>query len=610
MLSINEILQGRYRIIRKLGHGGMGAVYEAEDTKRFGKSVALKEILIDFAKIPNPRQQELVRRAFEREAKILTQLEDDAFPKVIEYFLETDRQFLVMELIPGFDLSELLQKRQKPFQLEEVLKWAEQLLDALDYLHTLNPPIIHRDIKPHNLKLNSRRRIKLLDFGIAKDTGAEMSSTMTNETFIGATLNYSPLEQLLRIPLYSDPLKPIYGEKVDDVLVQTADARSDIYALGATLYHLLTNVLPLDAYRRILKVWAGVADPLVPPHHYNSSIPPEISALLVKSMQVERENRFGSAIEMQTALKDAILRERQRKEAVEREKWFIEQEKLRLEREKLEEERRRIEAEHAEYLRQLQAERERQELLKRETEQRRLELEKQRRLENQQHYDSVTITDSEEEIEADVIRTAAEPEITQPAPPARSSKTIDEFDWDKPADTNPTMSATTPSYLEGIDLEIEKQEVVAKPAKEGFIPSTITLTATQKKPAWILPVAAIAVFLFGGVGLTALYMFNNSAATGANKPASNTTVEVPASLPNVVPSVAPELSPTTETNVVNSNSAEETPSVTPIVSETKPSPNMTTPRPQPTVERQLKPQNTPRPRKKKQPTLDDIITDN
>jgi serine/threonine protein kinase len=608
MLSINEILQDRYRIIRKLGHGGMGAVYEAEDTKRFGKSVALKEILIDFAKIPNPRQQELVRRAFEREAKILTQLEDDAFPKVIEYFLETDRQFLVMELIPGFDLSELLQKRQKPFQVEEVLKWAEQLLDALDYLHTLNPPIIHRDIKPHNLKLNSRRRIKLLDFGIAKDTGAEMSSTMTNETFIGATLNYSPLEQLLRIPLYSDPLKPLYGEKVEDVLVQTADARSDIYALGATLYHLLTNVLPLDAYRRILKVWAGGADPLVPPHNYNSSIPPEISALLVKSMQVERENRFGSAMEMQTALKDAILRERQRKEAVEREKWFIEQEKLRLEREKLEEERLRIEAEHAEYLRQLQAERERQELLKRETEQRRLELETQRRLENQQLNDSVTITGDEEEIKADIIPIVAEPIDTQPAQPARSSMTIDEFDWDKPADTNPTTSATTPSYLEGIDLEVEKQEVITKPAKEIFIPATIT--ATEKKPSWILPVAAIAVFLFGCVGLTTLYMFNNSAATNANKPASNTTVEVPASLPNVVPSAAPELSPTTETNVVNSNSADEVPTVSPTVSETTPTPNMTTPRPQPTVERTVKPQKTPRTKKRKQPTLDDIISDN
>lgn len=125
MVAIGDYLQNRYRIVRQLGQGGMGTIYVAEDTKRFGKLVALKEILIDLNKIPDEKQRETVRRAFEREAKLLTQLEHEAFPKVIEYFIEAEHQFLVMELIDGEDLSELLEKRQAAFPLSEALKWTD-----------------------------------------------------------------------------------------------------------------------------------------------------------------------------------------------------------------------------------------------------------------------------------------------------------------------------------------------------------------------------------------------------------------------------------------------------------------------------------------------------
>ena len=140
MLAKDKILQARYRIIRQLGQGGMGAVYEAKD-ERLGSLVALKEILFELENLENAKQQDLFRHAFEREARILANLHHEAFPRVIDYFSETDRQFLVMELMQGDDLNELLEKRGSPFLVAEVLYWAELLLDALDYLHTQNPPI-------------------------------------------------------------------------------------------------------------------------------------------------------------------------------------------------------------------------------------------------------------------------------------------------------------------------------------------------------------------------------------------------------------------------------------------------------------------------------------
>jgi serine/threonine protein kinase len=559
MLAINQILQGRYRIIRQLGRGGMGAVYEAEDMKRFGSSVALKEILLDFARISDIRQQEMVRRAFEREAKILTQLEDDAFPKVIEYFLETDRQFLVMELIKGDDLAELLEKRQCAFPLEDVLKWADQLLDALDYLHTLNPPIVHRDIKPHNLKLNSRRKIKLLDFGIAKDTGAELSSTIANDTFIGATLNYSPLEQLLRVPLYCEPLKSIYGEKVGQTILHTAEARSDIYSLGATLYHLLTNVLPLDAYNRALKIWAMQPDPLPSPHELNSSIPPEISDVLVKSMDVECEHRFATAGEMKAALNEAIFKERQREEIGEREKWLAEQGKTDGARETF--------GEH-------QAN------------------------PNLSSDDATFPNISDYKTEPFI---GLPPVITQPL---RDESPAAE-DWHTDASSTQSTenelstSATAASFLDELNTEPEK-EITPEPVKEKEpVPSDDT-NKSKKNPVLILLVSVIALLMLG-IGVLGFFLINKrNSASGNQTPATNKTVmptNSPPESPSVTPTVeavdspmptpspmeniyatpTPKVAPTSAPTVENSNPATPTPKIvaTPVPTRTKTPPPAT-----------------------------------
>lgn len=302
----DRILQNRYRIVRRLGQGGMGAVYEAID-ERFGEPIALKEITIKVSGLTGERQKDSFIRAFEREAKSLAKANHEAIPYVRDYFFEADRQFLVMELVRGEDLAEMLDKRKMAFPLEDVLSWMTQLLDALDYIHNLEPPIIHRDIKPQNLKLSYRRKIKLLDFGIAKsiDNG---NQTGLDPTFVGATLTYSPIEQLLRViaPSFREFIILGHREKAERVLNQTTDARTDLYSLGATFYHLLTNQAPTDAVERAVAVWSGKTDPLLSPSTLNPLIPPAVSAALLKALEIERENRFSSAIEMLNALDAAV----------------------------------------------------------------------------------------------------------------------------------------------------------------------------------------------------------------------------------------------------------------------------------------------------------------
>ncbi|MEP6900394.1 MAG: serine/threonine-protein kinase [Actinomycetota bacterium] len=338
MLLVNEILHNRYRILRQLGHGGMGAVYEAHDSV-FDTTCALKEIMIA-VNPQNPKQHELILRAFEREAKILAKIKHEAVPHVRDYFTDTNRQFLVMELVEGKDLGGLLEERQTPFPLEDVLRWMEQLLDGLDYLHTQNPPIYHRDLKPQNLKITPRGKIKLLDFGIAKG-GSEPpnSTTINNQTFVAATLNYSPIEQIFRVldPVFREVLTQRFESKIKTVMEQNADARSDLYALGATTYHLLTGVLPIDSLKRMLEVWSNKPDPLDNPTRLNNRIPPEISTFLLKSMEVDHDKRFVSALEMQQALHETLAKIKAREanqmentlELSNQNSWLSEQERLR-----------------------------------------------------------------------------------------------------------------------------------------------------------------------------------------------------------------------------------------------------------------------------------------
>jgi S1-C subfamily serine protease/tRNA A-37 threonylcarbamoyl transferase component Bud32 len=273
MPAPDTVLQGRYRIIRQLGKGGMGAVYEAAD-ERLHRTVALKETLAE---------TDDLKRAFEREARLLANLRHPVLPKVIDHFTEDDGQFLVMEFIPGSDLGELLSKRTRPFSPSEVLRWADDLLDALDYLHTHEPPVIHRDIKPSNLKLTAQGKIVLLDFGLAKGAAGQMTRTTSGMSVIGYTLNYAPLEQ-------------IQGERTSP--------RSDLYSLSATLYQLLTGRVPEDALKRAADLLNDDVDPLPPINQINPEVPAHFSDLLMRALSLKPALRPATAAEMRASLNE------------------------------------------------------------------------------------------------------------------------------------------------------------------------------------------------------------------------------------------------------------------------------------------------------------------
>lgn len=310
MLTVDTILQERYRIVRQLGQGGMGAVYQAVD-ERIDKTVAIKEILLELENTSDKKQQNLIKQAFRREANSLVKARHEAVPDVTDYFSEFEREFLVMEFIEGDDLMKMLQKRKKPFSIEEVFPWIDQLLVALNYLHNLKPPIIHRDIKPQNLKVNEWQKVKLLDFGVAKNT--DKAATITQMTFIGATLSYSPIEQILRVidPMFRELILLKHKDNAENILGQNTDSRCDIFALGATFYHLLTNYPPVDVTKRALEFWEGKGDPLPNPSSINPELSNAISAWLIKSMAIERNDRFANAVEMRKALHDAIAQKDQ-----------------------------------------------------------------------------------------------------------------------------------------------------------------------------------------------------------------------------------------------------------------------------------------------------------
>ena len=272
LLTPDTILQSRYRILQHLGNGGMGAVYEAVDL-RLGHTVALKQTLTS---------DEELWKQFEREARLMARLNHPVLPCVSDYFTEGNRAFFVMQFIEGDDLARILAQQPGPLPRNVVVAWADQLLDALIYLHSRDRQIIHRDIKPHNLKISSEGRIVLLDFGLAKSQPKDSNDSDSCLSLVGYTPRYAPLEQIQ--DLGTSP-------------------RSDIYALGATLYHLFTGVKPPDALTRAAALISAKPNPLKPANEINSAVGPELTAILSKAMAQNPDERYASAIEFREALR-------------------------------------------------------------------------------------------------------------------------------------------------------------------------------------------------------------------------------------------------------------------------------------------------------------------
>ena len=265
-LKNGEVLRGRYKIRERIGQGGMGSIYLAEDTRLQGRQCALKEVEYDRA-LPEKIRDE-AREQFLREATILARLDHPNLPKVSDFFSNGPRDYLVMDYVPGKDLRTLfLEARRKKSFLKEidVLAWADQLANALTFLHNQEPSIVHRDIKPSNLKLMPNGLIKLVDFGLVKILAPE-EVTITIIQGQGTAL-YTPLEQ--------------YGGS--DV---HTDIRSDIYAFGATLYHLLTNESPADARKRFLH-----PESLVPLRQINPAISIRTERAVLWAMSLHPDER-------------------------------------------------------------------------------------------------------------------------------------------------------------------------------------------------------------------------------------------------------------------------------------------------------------------------------
>ncbi len=257
-LSVGQVLENRYRIVSLLGQGGMGAVYRAWDLN-LRVPVALKENL-DLSLIS--------REQFEREALLLAQLNHPNLPRVTNHFTVVGQgQYLVMEFIDGQDLQQVLDARGRLTEAEAV-PIISQIASALAYLHSRPEPVIHRDIKPANIKITSDNRAVLVDFGIAKQFVAEGRTTRGAQA---VTPGFSPPEQ--------------YG-------LGSTDARSDIYATGATLYALLTGQTPVESVSRL----AGATLP--PP----AQLTPPVAAAILRAMEMEPNNRFQAAQEFARAL--------------------------------------------------------------------------------------------------------------------------------------------------------------------------------------------------------------------------------------------------------------------------------------------------------------------
>ncbi|MEW6567393.1 MAG: serine/threonine-protein kinase [Chloroflexota bacterium] len=265
-LVADQLLRDRYIIRQIIGRGGMGSIYLAEDSRLPGRLCAVKEVK------PEPGLPESIRAEgrdqFYREARVLALLDHPNLPKVSDFFSEGERDYLVMDYVPGEDLKSLMDQARRAgrrLPLDDVLRWALQLADALGYLHGQDPPVIHRDIKPSNLKITPNGLLKLVDFGLVK----QMAPDEVTVTVIQGrgTAQYTPLEQ--------------YGGDAGHT-----DPRTDLYAFGATLYHLVTNQPPPEAKLRFL-------DPSVlrPPREFNPDLSTGLEHAILWAMALHPDDR-------------------------------------------------------------------------------------------------------------------------------------------------------------------------------------------------------------------------------------------------------------------------------------------------------------------------------
>lgn len=267
LLEEQHVLHGRYIIVKRLAKGGQSAVYLATDLRDGNKRLAIKEM--SQASL-SPDELKRAVSGMKREADMLKRLQHPTLARVFEHFVQGNKHFIAMEYVDGQTLEDVMIDSGRPIAWEQVATWGMRLCDVLTYLHSLQPPIIYRDLKPSNVMVTPSREIKLIDFGIAR----WLKPAQEHDTAQLGTDGYAPLEQ------YASHSEP----------------RSDLYALGATLYHLMTGRVPESAPTR-----TG-GKPLTSMRAHYAAIPENVQRVVERAMTLDLSSRYASAEEMRDAL--------------------------------------------------------------------------------------------------------------------------------------------------------------------------------------------------------------------------------------------------------------------------------------------------------------------
>ena len=277
--QIGTVIDGKYEILKQIGKGGMSVVYLAMD-KRLNKQWAVKEI----RKTANGKNNEVVVNSLLAEANLMKRLDHPALPRIVDIIDNGQTIFIIMDYIEGESLDKILKEYGAQPQ-ELVIDWAKQLCDVLGYLHSQKPPIIYRDMKPANVMLKPEGNLKVIDFGIAREY---KEKNLADTTVLG-TKGYAPPEQ--------------HGSR------QT-DARSDIYALGMTMHHLLTGIDPRPADYMY-----------VPIRQWNPELSGGLERIIDKCTALDPEDRYQNCNELMYALEhyeeeDGVYKKRQKRKLI------------------------------------------------------------------------------------------------------------------------------------------------------------------------------------------------------------------------------------------------------------------------------------------------------
>ena len=396
MLATDQVLnKGRYRIVSNFGQDSTGGMYEAYDTVS-NTNVVLKETVGSLGKVTTTGQMEAINLAFLGGAKTLTGISHESIVSVQDFFADVDRHYIVLEPVAGFDLTKFLEPGGELPVLSDVLSWADQLLDALQYLHSRPTPIIHGDISPENIKLTSDSKVKLLTSCPHTDGTANLITLAPTRTSDDSGVNYRPLEQLWDglDALSQRVILNHYDEESERWLLQPLSAATDLYSLAATLYCVLSGTIPPDALDRSIAALEGKPDPLNTLVELNVGVPAEISDVIMKAMSLRREDRFYSAVILRQILHTAAATAKRRQAtngpavvgdpkppqetgqistAVDERRVEIEAEQARLQEEREQLEKRRLELDA-----EMQIQKAEQERLERETEEARQNFERER----------------------------------------------------------------------------------------------------------------------------------------------------------------------------------------------------------------------------------------